>query len=89
MVHENTRNLGIAGYLMGRLAEIAKQRGVEAFWASVMPNNRPMAGLFLAVGGKESKASMDEERTFTIDLDGILNSREKFLQRKQIETIKR
>jgi acyl-CoA hydrolase/ribosomal protein S18 acetylase RimI-like enzyme len=89
VVHESTRNLGMAGYLIGRLAEIAKQRGIEAFWASVMPNNRPMAGLFLAVGGKESKAAMNEERAFTIGLDGILSSRNQFLERKQIKTIER
>ncbi len=89
VVHESTRNIGMAGYLIGRLAEIAKQRGIEAFWASVLPNNRAMAGLFLAVGGKESKTEMDEERMFTIGLDGILSSREQFLQRKQIETTKR
>ncbi len=89
VVHEGTRKLGMAGYLIGRLAEIAKQRGIEEFWASVLPNNRPMAGLFLAVGGKESKTAMDEERAFTIGLDGILGSREQFLERKHIETIKR
>jgi GNAT superfamily N-acetyltransferase len=87
VVHEDTRNIGMAGYLIAKLAEIAKQRGVEEFWASVLPDNRTMAGLFVAVGGKESKASMDDDRTFVIRVDDILRSRKKFLEEKRIETI--
>lgn len=87
VVHEDNRHAGMAGFLLGELASIAKRRKVNAFWASVLPENRAMAGLFLAAGGVESKASMDEERSFEIPVEKILRSRGKFLQRKNIERI--
>jgi acyl-CoA hydrolase/RimJ/RimL family protein N-acetyltransferase len=84
IVHESNRHLGIAGYLLGELATVAKRRGVREFWASVMPDNRAMAGLFLAVGGVESKADSKGEREFRIPVERILKSRKKFLERKEI-----
>jgi RimJ/RimL family protein N-acetyltransferase len=84
IVHESNRHLGIAGYLLGELATVAKRRGVREFWASVMPDNRAMAGLFLAVGGVESKADSEGEREFRIPVERILKSRKKFLERKEI-----
>jgi len=87
VVHEGNRHAGMAGFLLGELAAIAKRRKVKSFWASVLPENRAMAGLFLAAGGEESKASMDEERSFEIPVEKILRSRGKFLQRKNIERI--
>jgi acyl-CoA hydrolase/RimJ/RimL family protein N-acetyltransferase len=84
IVHESNRHLGIAGYLLGELATVAKRRGVRDFWASVMPDNRAMAGLFLAVGGVESKADSEGEREFRIPVERILKSRKKFLERKEI-----
>lgn len=89
VVHENTRHIGMAGFLIARLAEIASQRGIAEFWANVLPDNRTMAGLFVAVGGKESKAAMDDDITFVIGIDDILRSRKKFLEEKRIETMKR
>lgn len=88
VVHENTRNIGMAGYLIGRLAEIAQQRGISEFWASVLPDNRTMAALFVAVGGKKTKAIMADDPTFTIGVDSILQSRKKFLEETRIETMK-
>lgn len=87
VVHEGNRHSGMAGFLLGELAAIAKRRKVKSFWASVLPENRAMAGLFLAAGGEESKAAMDEERSFEIPVEKILRSRGKFLQRKNIERI--
>lgn len=89
VVHEGTRHLGIAGYLLGELATVAKRRGIKEFWASVMPDNRAMAGLFLAVGGVESKADSEGERDFRIPVERILKSRKKFLERKTIQRIER
>ena len=54
-----------------------------------MPDNRAMAGLFLAVGGCEAKSAIDEERTFTMPVDAILRGRKKFLERKSIQRIER
>ena len=79
----------MAGYLLGELAIIAKRRGIECFWANVLPENRAMAGLFLAAGGEETKALIDEERTFNMPVDRILRSRRKFMERKNIQRIER
>ena len=89
VVHESTRHSGMAGFLLGELAAIAKRRGVATFWANVLPDNRAMAGLFLAVGGTEAKSSMDEERSFEMSVDRILRSRKAFLERKKIQRIER
>ena len=89
VVHEETRHSGMAGFLLGELAAIAKHRNIPELWASVLPDNRAMAGLFLAAGGSEAKSSMDEEREFTIPVDAVLRSRKKFLERKKIERIER
>lgn len=89
VVHEDTRHSGMAGFLLGELAEIASRRGLKAFWASVLPDNRAMAGLFLAAGGTEDKGAMDQERSFHMPLDQILRSRKKFLQRKNIQRLDR
>jgi hypothetical protein len=55
----------------------------------VLPDNRAMAGLFLAVGGGEVESSPDEERTFEMSVEKILQSRKKFLERKKIQRIER
>jgi GNAT superfamily N-acetyltransferase len=89
VVHEENRHMGIAGYLLGELAAVAKKRGIAEFWASVLPDNRAMAGLFLAVGAVESKSGMDGERELRMSVDRILKSRKKFLERKKIRRIER
>lgn len=89
VVHESTRHLGMAGYLLGELAGIAKRRGVSRFWASVLPENRAMAGLFVAAGGTASGSSQDEERSFEMQVEKILRTRKSFLQRKNIQRIER
>ena len=89
IVHEENRHMGIAGFLLGELATVAKKRGLKEFWASVLPDNRAMAGLFLAVGAVESKSATDGERDFRMSVDGILKTRKKFLERKMIRRIER
>jgi len=90
VVHETNRHLGMAGFLLGELASIAKQRKVSHFWASVLPENRAMAGLFLAAGGAETKSSMDDdERSFEIPVEEILRTRKAFLKKKNIQPIDR
>jgi acyl-CoA hydrolase len=89
VVHESTRHLGMAGYLLGELAEIAKKRTVSTFWASVLRENRAMAGLFLAAGGEETQSSMDDERGFEMQVTEILKTRKKFLEKKKIQRIER
>jgi acyl-CoA hydrolase len=87
VVHERSRHAGKAGFLLGELAEIARRRGVEHFWASVLRDNRAMAGLFLAVGGTESASAEEDERLFRMPLEGILKSRADFLKKKHIQVI--
>lgn len=87
VVHEDTRKTGIAGFLIGELAEVARRRGVTNFWASVLPENRAMSGLFLAVGGKETHTGDSDERSFEIPVASILKSRKAFLTRKQIQRL--
>ncbi len=89
IVHESNRHAGIAGFLLGELAVIAKRRGITEFWASVMPDNRAMAGLFLAAGAVESKSAAGDEREFRISVARVLKARNPFLKRKQINRIDR
>jgi GNAT superfamily N-acetyltransferase len=89
VVHEKSRHSGKAGFLLGELADIAHRRGVEYFWASVLRENRAMAGLFLAAGGTESESAEDDERMFHMPLEVILEGRAAFLKRKQIQRIER
>ena len=89
IVHESNRHAGIAGFLLGELAVIAKRRGITEFWASVMPDNRAMAGLFLAAGAVESKSAAGDEREFRIAVARVLKARQPFLKRKQIYKIDR
>ena len=87
VVHEENRHAGMAGFLLVHLAEIAKRRGVERFWANVLRDNRAMAGMFAAVGGKESKVEEEDERLFLMSLGGILKTRADFLKKKHIQVI--
>jgi acyl-CoA hydrolase len=89
VVHETTRQVGMAGFLLGELAVVAKRRGIEEFWASVLPNNLAMAVVFAAAGGIEVKAGLDEERSFRMSVGAIVRDREQFLERKAIRRIER
>lgn len=89
IVHDANRRQGLAGFLLGELAVVANRRGIANFWASVLPDNRAMAGLFLAVGAVESKVDMAGERYFKISVERVLKAREKFLGRKNIRVIDR
>ena len=89
VVHETTRQLGMAGFLLGELAVVAKRRGIEEFWASVLPNNLAMAVVFATAGGTEVRAGLDEERSFRMWVDTIVRDRDQFLERKAICRIER
>ncbi len=89
IVHESNRHAGIAGFLLGELAAVAGGRGITEFWASVVPDNRAMAGLFLAAGAVESKSAAGDEREFRISVERILKARKRFLKRKHIYQIER
>lgn len=87
VVHEDIRKSGIAGFLLGELAEVAKRRGITRFWASVLPENRAMSALFLAAGGRNGGIRDSGELDFEIPIAKILKSRKAFLKRKQIQRL--
>jgi GNAT superfamily N-acetyltransferase len=89
VVHEATRHAGMAGFLLGELAAIAEKRGLGFLWASVLPENRAMAGLFLAAGGVEDQPAGEDGRMFRMPVAEILRARPKFLKSKQIQRMER
>lgn len=46
VVREDFQNMGVAGHLLTRLAEIGGKNGYRGFFATVLPNNTPMLHLF-------------------------------------------
>ena len=84
VVHESTRRAGMAGVLLGELAIAAEIPGIKEFWASVLPDNHAMAGLFQRAGGTSKSALWDDERHFQIPVEGILKGYPEFLKHKQI-----
>lgn len=89
VVHESTRRSGMAGFLLGELAAVAKRRGVMELWADVLPENRAMAGLFLKAGAVEDTPPGSEERHFVMDVKRILRGRKRFLELKNIRKAER
>jgi acyl CoA:acetate/3-ketoacid CoA transferase beta subunit len=89
VVHETTRHSGMAGYLLGEMAGIARKRGLDFFRASVLPENRAMSGLFLAAGGTKAIDDGADEWIYHIPLPGILKSFPAFLKRRHIKRIDR
>ncbi len=83
VVHEEFRHLGMGGFLLGKLAQVAHKRQVKTFWANVLSENYAMKKLFRAVGGRSATAE-DGEEEFRIPLVGILQSRRQFLKKKRI-----
>ena len=84
VVHEATRQVGMAGFLLGELAAVAQRRGIGEFWASVLPNNRAMALVFSSTGGIEEPVAIGEERSFSMPVASIMEDRQRFLERKHI-----
>ncbi|MGD7653526.1 MAG: GNAT family N-acetyltransferase [Verrucomicrobiales bacterium] len=87
VVDERTRHAGMAGYLLCELARVAKERGLEKLWASVMPDNRAMAALFLAAGGVEKKGGGEGDRLFEMAVEKVLRMRRKLMNEKGIEVL--
>lgn len=84
VVHEATRRSGMAGTLLGELAAAAQERGIESFWASVMPDNHAMAGLFLRAGGRSKDPVNAPDRHFHIPVADVLSGYREFQSQKRI-----
>lgn len=82
VVHQSTRRAGMGGFLLGELAQVAKERGVAEFWASVMAENHAMAALFTRAGG--SADGTGEEREYRMPVARILRWRKGYLTHKNI-----
>lgn len=89
VVHESTRHSGMAGFLLGELAQTASRRGLASFWAGVLRENKAMAGLFRAAGGVEQDDGAQNERMFLMPVAAILEWRPAFLKSKHIRRIDR
>jgi len=89
VVHEATRRSGMAGFLLSELAVVANRRGIDTLWASVLPNNHAMAGLFLHAGAEESTVRGDDERSFRMPVAALVKNRQGYLERKHIRRIER
>jgi acyl-CoA hydrolase/GNAT superfamily N-acetyltransferase len=82
VVHESTRRVGMAGFLLGELAQVAKKRAITGFWASVLAENHGMAALFTRAGG--SSGGLGEELEFRLPVSRILRWRNGYLAGKTI-----
>ncbi|MGJ8656967.1 MAG: GNAT family N-acetyltransferase [Akkermansiaceae bacterium] len=67
LVHERTRRWGMGNYLLGEMAEIARDRGVKKFWASVLKENKSMGGLFVRMGAEKQSYLGDDSDEFWMD----------------------
>lgn len=83
VVHQLTRRVGMANVLLGELAEVAAERGIKTFWASVLPENHAMAKLFLKAGGSTDDPAFAPERHFTIPVAGIVTRYREFQRQKE------
>jgi len=84
VVHEATRQAGMAGFLLGELAVVAQRRGIGEFWANVLPNNIAMGQVFAAAGGSTEAVAMGDERCFRMPVARIVEDRQGFWERKHI-----
>lgn len=84
VVHENCRQMGMAGFLLCELAKIANKRGVVKFWGSVLRDNIAMAALFLSLGGEGDHTCQEGERVITMKTARIARMAKAFQKRKQI-----
>ena len=67
LVHEKTRRWGMGNYLLGEMADIARNRGIKKFWASVLLENRSMANLFLKMGAEKKSHLGDDSDEFWME----------------------
>jgi GNAT superfamily N-acetyltransferase len=70
VVREDFQGMGIASYLLKKLAEIAITNGYKGFYATVLPENKAMLNVFLKYmpnavvqqTGQEVRVTMDFKR---------------------------
>ncbi|HJL43209.1 MAG TPA: GNAT family N-acetyltransferase [Myxococcales bacterium LLY-WYZ-16_1] len=60
VVHEDFRRFGLATYLLQKLEEHAKERGIQGFESEILPNNRGMRELHRRLGHDVSYSEEDQ-----------------------------
>lgn len=89
VVHESMRGLGMAGFLLGKIAKVALSRGIQSFWAMVMEDNKAMAAVFRDFGGKPEKHVSGEGLIYRMSVARVVRHRNAFWSRKAISWEKR
>lgn len=70
-VHEEFQNKGIASFLLKYLIKIGKQRGIKAFIAEVLPENRPMLRVFHKIVPELRSSQVDDVYLLQFNLEQI------------------
>ena len=70
LVQDEWQAKGMGTFLLKYIAKIAKQRGVQIFYATVLPINRPMLNIFHNSGYKVNTEFDGETYSVTFDLTG-------------------
>ena len=70
LVQDEWQAKGMGTFLLQYIATIAKQRGVQKFYATVLPINRPMLNIFHNSGYKVNTEFDGETYSVTFDLTG-------------------
>lgn len=87
VVGEETRGLGMAGYLLGKLAGVAREHGVESFWASVLDDNKPMLRILHHLHDHTETDPQTGELVHRVLVSEVLRQWPDFLRLKGIQSI--
>jgi acyl-CoA hydrolase len=68
IVHDEWQQKGMGTFLLEDLTQIARQRGVKTFYATVLPENKPMLAIFHNTGYNVSTVFDGEAYTLTYDI---------------------
>ncbi|WP_214370548.1 GNAT family N-acetyltransferase [Pseudonocardia sp. H11422] len=71
VVDDALHHQGVGRGLLGRLVDVARERGLEALVADVLSRNAPMLGLLRAIGLPARAEGGGDTRTVTLDLTGL------------------
>ncbi len=74
-IHEEYQNKGIATFLLKYLIQIGRQRGIKAFTAEVLPDNRPMLRVFQKVVPDLQMSMQDDVYVLYFELKQVKNEK--------------
>lgn len=85
LVHEKTRRWGMGNFLLGEMAEIAKTRGVDIFWASVLKENKSMVSLFKKLGAERKTYLGEDSDEFWMNTTQVAKKAQRVVNEKKKE----